>query len=145
MVMIKRNPEGVTRYALLAICRPFRALFLSQWWTGVAPPSVIWQSFGLLDCPYVVCLCGLRLATLSVQYSWRTRWDVCRFARNLLFILWGVTPTYVSVPIMSHICSQRTSACLPGSKLRRSLSYWFSICFHSFSLSQRENEWKTIE
>ena len=27
MVVIKWNPEGVTLYALLAVCRPFGALF----------------------------------------------------------------------------------------------------------------------
>ena len=29
LIMIKRNPEGVTRYALLALCRPLRGFILS--------------------------------------------------------------------------------------------------------------------
>ena len=37
MVMIKRNPEGVTRYALLVVCRPFGALFCRNDERGLYP------------------------------------------------------------------------------------------------------------
>ena len=37
MVMIKRNPEGVTLYAVLAVCRPFGALFVALAIGGCAP------------------------------------------------------------------------------------------------------------
>ena len=56
-----------------------------------------------------------------------------------------LSSTYSNIPIESYICPQRSSVRLPDSMLRRSLSYRFSICFPSFSLSETENEWKTIE
>ena len=56
-----------------------------------------------------------------------------------------LTPPFLSVPILSHICPQRSSVRLSGPVLRRSLSYRFSICFPHFSLCETENEWKTIE
>ena len=39
--------KGVTLYALLAVCRPFRDLLNCNDETEVAPLSVICQSFGL--------------------------------------------------------------------------------------------------
>jgi hypothetical protein len=56
-----------------------------------------------------------------------------------------LSPSYVNVPKMSYICPQRYSMRLPGSLLRRSLSYRFSICFPSFSLCETEKDGKTIE
>ena len=56
-----------------------------------------------------------------------------------------LSPSYVNVPKMSHICPQRYSVRLPDSMLRRSLSYRFSICFPHFSLSETEKDGKTIE
>ncbi len=56
-----------------------------------------------------------------------------------------LTLPYSTVPILSHNCPQRSSARLPGSMLRRSLSYRFPICFPHFSLSETENDGKTIE
>ena len=72
----------------------------------------------------------------------------CRFARKLLFILWRITPTIATFPQRTDIVvylSQRSSVCLPGSMLRRSLSYRFPICFPHFSLCERETKGKTIE
>ena len=56
-----------------------------------------------------------------------------------------LTSPFLSVPILSHICPQRSSVRLQGPVLRRSLSYRFPICFPHFSLCETENEWKTIE
>ena len=92
--------------------------------------------------------------------------DACRFARNLLLILWGITPPFVSIPILSYICPQHKNwKLLPhpvnsqlstfnsqlstlnflGPVSRRSLSNRFSICFPHFSLSETEKKGKTIE
>ena len=37
MVMIKRNPEGVTLHAVLEVCRPFGALFVRIGERGLHP------------------------------------------------------------------------------------------------------------
>ena len=51
MLMINQNPEGVTHRLLQVICRPFRALFYRPKVRGLAPPPIIFQSFGLLKHP----------------------------------------------------------------------------------------------
>jgi hypothetical protein len=51
MLMIKQNPEGVTHRLLPVICRPFRALFYRTKVRGLAPPPIIFQSFGLFKQP----------------------------------------------------------------------------------------------
>ena len=56
-----------------------------------------------------------------------------------------LTLPYSTVPILSQTCPHRSSVRLPGSSLRRSLSYRFPICFPHFSLSETENDGKTIE
>ena len=56
-----------------------------------------------------------------------------------------LTPPCATVPKVSHICTHRSSVYRPGTMLRRSLSYRFSICFPHFSLSKTENDGKTIE
>ena len=71
--------------------------------------------------------------------------SVCRFARNLLFILWGITLTFLNVPKSVAYLPQRSSMRLQGSMLRRSLSYRFPICFPSFYLCETENDGKTSE
>lgn len=56
--------EGVTLYALLAVCRPFRALLNCNDETGVASLSVICQSFGLTDNSDDVCKGGFAIFNL---------------------------------------------------------------------------------
>ena len=54
-------------------------------------------------------------------------------------------PLRAEVTIYYVICPHRSSVRLPGSRLRRSLFYRFSICFPCFSLSETEKKGKTIE
>ena len=46
--VVSENPEGVIHRLLQVICRPFRALFYRPKVRGLAPPPIIFQSFGLL-------------------------------------------------------------------------------------------------
>ena len=46
---------------------------------------------------------------------------------------------------LSTFNSQLSTLNFLGLMLLRSLSYLFSLCFPHFSLSETENEWKTIE
>ena len=56
--------EGVTLYALLVVCCPFGALLNCNDETGVAPLSVICQSFGLIDNSDDVCKGGFAIYNL---------------------------------------------------------------------------------
>ena len=63
-------------------------------------------------------------------------------------VLLHLSPTYSSVRQHSEsvvYLPQHYSVRLLGSMWSRSLSYRFSLCFPHFSLSETENEWKTIE
>lgn len=69
MVMIKRNPEGVTRYALLAVCRPFGALFCCNDKRGLHPRllSASPSDFWIVRMLYVMA--GFRFATRYIYHS----------------------------------------------------------------------------
>ena len=69
MGMIKRNPEGVTRYALLAVCRPFRALFCRDDERGLYPRllSASPSDFWIVRMLYVMAV--FRFATRYIYHS----------------------------------------------------------------------------
>ena len=62
-------------------------------------------------------------------------WDACRFARNLLIILYGITPAFVSVPQRSDSVAylSPTFLCVPfGLDVVSFFILSFSDMFPSF-------------
>ena len=62
MVMIKRNPEGVTLHAVLAVCRPFGALFVALANGGCTPACnlTVLRTFRLFVCCMLGRVCNLQ-------------------------------------------------------------------------------------
>ena len=80
------------------------------------------------------------------------RWDVCRFARNLLFILWGITPPFATLLLRSESVANLspTFLCAPSgldvaSFIILSFSDMFPSFFPLWKGKERENDRITNE
>ena len=73
MVVIKQNPEGVTLYlyAVLAVCRPFGALFVALANGGYTPAGNLTalRTFRLQGCCMLGRVCNLQLGICCTMKS----------------------------------------------------------------------------